>query len=110
MPQPSTQLFDTMRQALRLKHYAIRTEVLGSKGGLLIGKSQFTPVLVMTQNGVTHDTVPFFMERFGDAYAAEIRDFIGCIQDGRELSVSGKDARLATAIEQTTESVVIWMK
>jgi len=78
--------------------YDIRTEVLGSKGGLMIGKSQLTPVLVMTQNGVTHDTVPYFMERFGDAYAAEIRDFIDCIQDGREPSVTGKDARLATAI------------
>lgn len=78
--------------------YDIRTEVLGSKGGLMIGKSQLTPVLVMTQNGVTHDTMPYFMERFGDAYAAEIRDFIGCIQDGREPPVTGEDARLATAI------------
>jgi len=78
--------------------YDIRTEVLGSKGGLLIGKSRFNPVLVMTRDGVTHDTVPNFMERFGDAYAAEIRDFIGCIQEGREPGVSGEDARLATAI------------
>jgi hypothetical protein len=27
--------------------------------------------LVMTRQGVTHDTVPYFMERFGDAYAAK---------------------------------------
>ena len=78
--------------------YDIRTEVLGSNGGLLIGQSSLTPILVMTREGVIHDTVPYFMERFGNAYAAEIRDFIECIHADREPSVTGKDARLATAI------------
>jgi scyllo-inositol 2-dehydrogenase (NAD+) len=78
--------------------YDIRSEVLGSEGGILIGKLQQTAVLVMTREGVTHDTVPYFMERFGDAYAAEITDFVKCIQEDREPSVSGLDARAATAI------------
>lgn len=78
--------------------YDIRTEVLGSEGGLLIGKLQQTSILVMTRQGVTHDTVPYFMERFGEAYSAEIRAFIACIQEGREPSVTGWDARQATAI------------
>ncbi len=78
--------------------YDIRTEVLGSKGGLLIGKLQQTATLVMTSQGVTHDTVPYFMERFGEAYAAEIRDFVACIQQDRAPSVTGQDARQATAI------------
>ena len=78
--------------------YDIRTEVLGSEGGLLIGKLQQTATLVMTRQGVTHDTVPYFMERFGEAYAAEIRDFVGCILEDRPPSVTGQDARRATAI------------
>jgi inositol 2-dehydrogenase len=78
--------------------YDIRSEVLGSEGALLIGKMQQTATLVMTRNGVTHDTVPFFMERFGEAYAAEIADFVRCIQEDREVTVSGADARAATAI------------
>jgi inositol 2-dehydrogenase len=78
--------------------YDIRTEVLGSEGGLLIGKLQQTATLVMTRQGVTHDTVPYFMERFGEAYAAEIRDFVACILEDRPPSVSGQDARQATAI------------
>ena len=78
--------------------YDIRTEVLGSNGGLIIGQSSMTPILVMTREGVIHDTIPYFMERFGNAYAAEIRDFIECIHAGREPSITGKDARLATAI------------
>ncbi len=78
--------------------YDIRTEVLGSQGALLIGKSQLTPLWVLTQAGVTHDTVPYFMERFAEAYAAEIRDFIDCVLAGREPRVTGEDARRATAI------------
>jgi predicted dehydrogenase len=71
---------------------------LGSQGGLMIGKDRFTDTLVLTKDGVTHDTVPYFMERFADAYAAEIRDFIACIAQDREPGVTGQDARAATAI------------
>jgi inositol 2-dehydrogenase len=78
--------------------YDIRTEVLGSEGGLLISKDRQTPILVMTQQGVTHDTVPYFMERFGDAYAAEIRDFVACIVDDRQPAVTAQDGRAAAAI------------
>lgn len=78
--------------------YDIRTEVLGSDGGLVIGKLQQTSTLVMTRDGVTHDTVPYFMERFGDAYAAEIRDFVDALVNDREPSVTGVDARAATAL------------
>src|SRR5262245_33806297 len=48
--------------------YDICTEVLGSEGGLMIGKMQQTPTLTLARNGVTYDKVPYFMERFGDAY------------------------------------------
>ena len=78
--------------------YDIRSEVLGTEGGLLIGYLQQTHTLVMTRQGVTYDTVPYFMERFGEAYAAEIRDFVQCILEDREPSVTGQDARKATAI------------
>jgi len=78
--------------------YDVRTEVLGSEGSLQIGSLQQTSTLVMTSQGITHDTIPGFMERFGDAYAAEIRAFVACILENREPSVTGGDARKATAI------------
>jgi inositol 2-dehydrogenase len=78
--------------------YDIRTEILGSEGGLMIGKMQETPVLVMTRSGVCHDTVPYFMQRFGEAYAAEIRDFVRCIVEDTEPRATGKDGMAATAI------------
>jgi predicted dehydrogenase len=52
----------------------------------------------MTRQGVTHDTVPYFMERFGEAYAAEVREFVHCITQGNEPSPTGFDARQATTI------------
>jgi predicted dehydrogenase len=76
----------------------VRSEVLGTKGGLIIGKDRYTDLVVMTENSVAHDTVPYFMERFGTAYSEEIRGFIACIVEGREPLVTGADARAAMKI------------
>ncbi len=78
--------------------YDIRTEVLGSEGGLLIGGLQQTATLVLTRAGVTHDTIPYFMERFGNAYADEIRGFVKSLVEGRAPAPTAEDARAATAI------------
>jgi len=76
----------------------VRSEVLGSQGGLIIGKDRYTDVLVMLENNVSHDTVPYFMERFATAYAEEIRGFITCIVEDRAPLVTGADARAAFKI------------
>jgi predicted dehydrogenase len=52
----------------------------------------------LTKNNVAHDTIPYFMERFGEAYAAEIRAFINAIENDEPVPVDGYDARAATAI------------
>jgi len=78
--------------------YDIRTEVIGSEGGLLIGGLQGTSVLTLTKNSIAHDTIPGFMARFPEAYAAELRDFVAAVRENREVAVSGRDARAATAI------------
>lgn len=78
--------------------YDIRTEVLGTEGSLWIGYLQQTPTLVLTRSGVTHDTVPYFMERFGIAYAEEVRAFVRHIVESTEPSPTGEDARAATAV------------
>jgi inositol 2-dehydrogenase len=76
----------------------VRSEVLGTKGGLIIGKDRYTDLVVMTENNVAHDTVPYFMERFGVAYAEEIRAFIQAIVEDKEPLVTGADARAAMKI------------
>jgi predicted dehydrogenase len=52
----------------------------------------------LTKNQVAHDTIPYFMERFGEAYAAEIRAFVNAIENNEPVAVDGHDARAATAI------------
>jgi predicted dehydrogenase len=78
--------------------YDIRTEVIGSEGSVFIGGLQGTMVWTLKKNQISHDTIPGFMERFGAAYAAEIRAFVDCIFEDKPLPVTGEDARAATAI------------
>lgn len=78
--------------------YDIRTEVLGSEGAITIGGHQHLPVLLLTRSGAQHDTVPYLMERFGDAYRAQIQHFANCLRDGQPPSVSGADALAALEI------------
>ncbi len=78
--------------------YDIRTEVFGSEGSVMIGQLQHTPTLVLTANNVSHDVYPGFLDRFADAYEAEMRGFIKVIEADLPPPVTGKDARAATAI------------
>ena len=78
--------------------YDIRTEILGTEGGLNIGYYQQTPVLVMTAKGISHDMVPYIIQRFGDAYLAQTRDFVDRVVNDMEPAVNGHDARAALVI------------
>jgi scyllo-inositol 2-dehydrogenase (NAD+) len=78
--------------------YDIRTEVMGSEGSLWIGDLKQTPLLVLNRSGVTHDTLAHFPERFAGAYAAEMRAFADAVSGDQPPSISGLDARAATAI------------
>jgi inositol 2-dehydrogenase len=78
--------------------YDIRAELLGTKGTLKVGYLRETPLLVLTKEGVTHDVVPHFMERFGDAYLAQIQNFIDNVKTGKEPQVSGEDGIKALKI------------
>jgi predicted dehydrogenase len=78
--------------------YDIRTEILGTEGGLNVGYYQQTPLLVMTSHGISHDMVPYIIERFGGAYLAQTRDFVGRVLNDQEPAVDAHDARAALVI------------
>src|SRR5215471_1061174 len=78
--------------------YDIRTEVLGSDGAVIIGAHQHTPVVLLTRNGAQYDILPYLMERFGDAYQAQIQHFADCLRTGQPPSVSGADSLAALEI------------
>jgi len=83
--------------------YDIRTEVLGTQGTVKVGYLRETPIVLMTKDGVTHDTVPWFMERFGEAYVAQLQNFIEHLQKQKEPSIKCADgvAALQVAIAAT---------
>ncbi len=55
--------------------YDISTEILGTAGTIRIGYLRETRIEVLKQNQVSHDTVPYFMERFAQAYTAQLQNF-----------------------------------
>jgi inositol 2-dehydrogenase len=94
--------------------YDISTEILGSEGTVRIGYIRETPLMVMTKNSVAHDTVPYFMERFRDAYTTQLQNFAQNVQQDRTppiTIVDGLEAlRLgvaATRAQESGQSVVV---
>ncbi len=88
--------------------YDISTELLGTQGTLRIGYLRETPLLMMTRAGVGHDTVPYFMERFRDAYTTQLENFARNVLDGREPPVTIDDGiealRIAVAATRARET------
>jgi len=78
--------------------YDIRTEVLGSEGAVMIGVHQHTPVLLLNRAGAHHDVMPYLMERFGDAYRAQLQHFVDCLHNGQSPAVGGAEALAACKI------------
>ena len=78
--------------------YDISTEILGLEGTLKIGYLRETPVMLMTKNSVAHDTVPYFMERFRDAYTTQLQNFAQNVQQGRPAPITFEDGMEALRI------------
>ena len=78
--------------------YDIATEILGLEGTLRIGYLRETPLMVLTKNSVAHDTVPYFMERFRDAYTTQLQNFAQNVQQDRTPPVTIADGMEALRI------------
>jgi inositol 2-dehydrogenase len=78
--------------------YDIATEILGLEGTLKIGYLRETPVMVLTKNSVAHDTVPYFMERFRDAYTTQLQNFAQNVLNDRTPPITIEDGLAALRI------------
>ncbi|RPI49784.1 MAG: inositol 2-dehydrogenase [Acidobacteria bacterium] len=94
--------------------YDITTELLGDAGTLRIGYLRETPILTMTTNNVSHDTVPYFMERFERAYTIQLQNFAQNVLNQRAPAVTLDDgvealrtALAATAAHHTRQRVKV---
>lgn len=77
--------------------YDIRTEIVGSKGTIMLGYLQQTPEIVLTASGSRTDVVDHFLVRFADGYLEEMRDFVRTMLADGEPRVNGFDGRQAVA-------------
>jgi inositol 2-dehydrogenase len=84
--------------------YDIRTEIVGTAGTLKIGYLRETPILVMTKDGITHDTVPYFTERFEQAYITQLQNFVDNVLQGRPPAVTCADG--VAALQASTAATL----
>ncbi|MDQ3656485.1 MAG: inositol 2-dehydrogenase [Chloroflexota bacterium] len=84
--------------------YDVRTEVFGAEGALHVGDSRQTPVRHFDASGVREDHQYFFLERFRDAYEAEILSFLQAIIDDTDVAVTGADGRAALRLAIMAET------
>ena len=87
-------------EAMRGARYAydIRSEVMCENGAVMVGGFAQTIVTVLRGGEQRHDLYPGFLERYAQAYAAEMRDFVTGVVDRRTPAVTGDDGRRALAI------------
>jgi inositol 2-dehydrogenase len=78
--------------------YDIRTEILGTEGTLKIGYLRETPITVSNKDGVTHDVVPYFMQRFERAYADQLINFVEHLAQDKPPSIGCADGVAALEI------------
>ena len=83
--------------------YDVRTEIVGSRGSILIGSLRQTPAIFLTVQGSVQTLADHFLTRFQDAYLAEVRDFVQNILNDRPPRVSGDDGLKALAIAVAAE-------
>jgi predicted dehydrogenase len=87
-------------EAMRGARYAydIRSEVICENGAVLVGGFSQTILTVLRGGEQRQDLYPGFLERYAEAYAAEMRDFVAGVVDRRTPAVTGDDGRRALAI------------
>jgi myo-inositol 2-dehydrogenase/D-chiro-inositol 1-dehydrogenase len=87
--------------------YDQRFEILGSKGMLQAGNVRPTEVTAWSATGVSVDVPePFFLERYRQAYAAEIAHFVGALRDGTPVRTSIADG--LAALELAEAAMTSW--
>jgi scyllo-inositol 2-dehydrogenase (NAD+) len=83
--------------------YDIRSEVVCENGAVMIGGFAQTMLTVLRGGERREDVYPGFLERYADAYVAELQDFVHGVAERRPPAVTGEDGRRALAIALAAE-------
>jgi myo-inositol 2-dehydrogenase/D-chiro-inositol 1-dehydrogenase len=85
--------------------YDIRMELFGSRDSIAVGLDERTPLRSVEPN-IPSPAVPAyrdFIERFADAYRAELHAFLEAVRDGGPSPCGGDEARRALRLALTAE-------
>ena len=81
--------------------YDQRLEVHGSKGRLMAGNRTATTVELADASAVTGDKpLYFFLERYADAYRAELAAFVDAVENRKPMPVGAEDGRQAIVLAE----------
>jgi len=84
-------IIDNTRQAVY--GYDQRVEVLGSKGCVLADNEATNTVRIYTAECTNIDKIPyFFLERYMESYATELKSFFDCLQNNQDPTPNGEDS------------------
>jgi len=76
--------------------YDQRIEIFGSEGCVIVGNPKPTEVIINSAKDTISDKpLYFFIERYQDAYLAEMEEFINCIREDKKPSVGGLDGKIS---------------
>ena len=88
---------DNSRQAAY--GYDQRIEVFGSEGSVVVENKTPTEVTLHSAESIQSDKpLHFFLERYQEAYLAEMNHFITCILEDKEPCVGGLDGKISVAM------------
>ena len=77
--------------------YDVRMEIFGTRDSVAVGVDARTPLRSLEESAARPavPTYQNFIERFTDAYRAEIREFVSAVRDGTPSKSTVREARLA---------------
>jgi len=75
--------------------YDQRVEILGSQGSIATGNCYPNQAMISTATAVRRDLpLNFFMDRYTESFASELRAFVGAVLEDRPTPVTGIDGRI----------------
>lgn len=88
---------DNSRQAVY--GYDQRVEIFGSGGSVVVGNKTPTEVTLHNADSIQSDKpLHFFLERYQEAYLAEMKEFVTCVLENKPPSVGGADGKISVAM------------
>jgi inositol 2-dehydrogenase len=83
--------------------YDVRTEIVGSKGSILVGGIRENTATFFRPNEGSYHLEDHFLSRFRQAYVTEALDFVDMILRDREPHITGEDGLRAVEIAVAAE-------